>query len=271
MVRKITYKPLSKELANIVKPILNSSTRVSIGLDKAVGEYYFINIDQLYPFKNQARKSFNEEEIVKLANSIKEYGIRQPLSIIKNTDGQYEVVSGERRLRAAKQVGLDKVPCIILKENINANAVALIENLHRKDLHPIELGLTYKKLIEEKIFDNQEKLSQAISVAKSTISEYIKLSNIPEDIKLQLIEKNISSREKLRSILKAYEKEDYERLKSLAGLIDRKYKNFSILRIMSSEGNIKVQNIKLIKLSKKARENVKEQLQKLIQQIDSFS
>jgi ParB family chromosome partitioning protein len=270
MARKITYRPISKELADMARPTLNSSNRASIGLDKAVGEYYFINIDQLHPFKNQARKSFNDEDIINLANSIKEYGIRQPLSVIKNIDGQYEVVSGERRLRAAKQAGLEKAPCIILQENINANAVALIENLHRKDLHPIELGLTYKKLIEEKVFDNQEKLSQAISIAKSTVSEYIKLSNLPEEIRLQLIEKNISSREALRDILKNSEQGNYKKLQSLTGLIDNKYKKISILRIVSSEGKIKIQNFNLTKLSRETREIVKEQLQKLIYQIDNF-
>ncbi|AVP87931.1 Putative chromosome segregation DNA-binding protein [Candidatus Phycorickettsia trachydisci] len=270
MTRKIRYKPLSKELENIVKPVSNSSTRASIGLEQAVGEYYFINTDQLHPFKNQARRNFNDDEISKLADSIREYGVRQPLSIIKNLEGNYEVVSGERRLRAAKQAGLTKVPCIILKENTDANAIALIENIHRKDLHPIELGVIYRKLIEEKIFENQERLAQAISVAKSTVSEYIKLSNIPEDIKLHLIEKNISSREKLRDISKAYEKGDIEKINSLVGVPNRKHKNFSILRIMSSEGEIKIQNVGLKNLSIEARKKVKNQLQKLIQQIDNL-
>jgi ParB family chromosome partitioning protein len=268
MTRKIKYKAVSKELEHLVKPLFNSSNRASIGLEEAVGEYYFINIELLYPFKNQARKNFNEDEIIKMSDSIKEYGIRQPLSVIKNPDGKYEVISGERRLRAAKYAGLDKVPCIILKENIDVNAIALIENIHRKDLHPIELGASYKKLIEAKVFENQEKLARAISVTKSTISEYIKLSNIPEDIQSQIIEKNISSRDKLRNILKAYEEGDNEKLISLVGLTERRYKNFSIVRILSSEGEIKVQNSGLARLSKNLKKHVKDQLQRLIQQID---
>ncbi len=270
MTRKIKYKPVSKELENIVKPTFNSSTRASVGLDQAVGEYYFIDTDQLFPFKNQARKSFNKEEIAKLADSIKEYGIRQPLSVVKNLDGKYEVVSGERRLRAAKEIGLDKVPCIILKENNDANAIALIENIHRKDLHPIELGSAYKKLIESKVFGSQDKLAQAISVAKSTVSEYIKLSNIPENIKLCAIENNIYSRDKLRGLLKAYENNDLKKMESLVGLIGRQYKNFSVLRIMSSEGKIKIQDSGLSRLSIEDRKVVKEQLQKLIKQIESY-
>lgn len=270
MTRKIKYKPVSKELENIIKPTLNSSTRASVGLDQAVGEYYFIDTDQLLPFKNQARKSFDKEEITKLASSIKEYGIRQPLSVVKNIDGKYEVISGERRLRASKQVGLNKVPCIILKENKDTNAIALIENIHRKDLHPIELGMAYKKLIEDKVFANQEKLAQAISVAKSTVSEYIKLSNIPENIKLHVIEKNILSRDKLRNILKAYEDNDFKKMESLVGLIGHQHKNFSVLRILSSEGEIKVQDSGVARLSIETRKVVKSQLQRIIQQIDSY-
>ena len=270
MTRKIKYKPVSKELKNIVKPTLHSSTRASVGLDQAVGEYYFISTDQLFPFKNQARKTFSKEEIAKLADSIREYGIRQPLSVIKNSDGKYEVISGERRLRAAKKAGLDKVPCIILKENKDVNVVALIENIHRKDLHPIELGSAYSQLIESKAFDSQEKLAQAISVAKSTVSEYIKLASIPEEIKIISVEKNISSRDKLRSILKAYEENDIKKMKSLVGLTSRQHKNFSVLRVLSSEGTIKIQDSGLAKLSNESRKIVKEQLQKLIHQIDSY-
>lgn len=270
MTRKIKYKPVSKELEDIVKPTLNPPTRASIGLDQAVGEYYFINVEELFPFKNQARKDFNEEEIIKLAGSIKEYGVRQPLSVIKNPEGKYEVISGERRLRAAKKVGLAKVPCIILKENKDANAIALIENIHRKDLHPIELGTAYKQLIAEKVFDNQEKLSQAISVAKSTVSEYIKLSNMPEDIKNQAIKSNISSRQKLRSLLKAHENKDIKKMQSLVGLAGRQYRNFSVLRILFSEGEIKVQDSGLSRLSSEAKEIVKSKLQYLIQQIDKM-
>lgn len=268
MTRKIKYKPVSKELENIVKPTFNSSTRASVGLDQAVGEYYYINTEQLEPFKNQARKSFSYEDIEKLANSIKEYGIRQPLTVIRMPEGKYEVISGERRLRAAKQAGLEKVPCIILKEINKADAIALIENIHRKDLHPIELGEAYKKLIDSKTFDNQEKLAKAISVTKSTVSENIKLSYLPNEVKVQAIEKGVSSRDKLRSLIKAYENQDTKKMFSIVGLAERKQTNFSIIRIMFMGGDIKVQNLGISRLSKKEKAAVKNHLQKLIEQIE---
>ena len=270
MTGKIKYKPISKELENMAKPTINSSSRASIGLDKAVGEYYYIGIDQLYPFQNQARKIFNQDDISKLADSIREHGVRQPLSVIKIVSGKYEVVSGERRLRAAKEAGLDKVPCIILKETNDADSIALIENIHRKDLHPIELGGAYKKLIENKVFVNQEKLAQAISIAKSTVSECIKLSNIPENIKICAIKNNISSRDKLRKLLKAYEDNDLKKMESLVGLTGRQYKNFSVIRILSSEGKIKIQDSGIARLSIEDRKVVRDRLKKLAEKIESY-
>jgi ParB family chromosome partitioning protein len=269
MARKIKYKPVSKELEHIVKPVLDVSTRTSVGLDQVVGEYYYINVEELYPFKNQARKNFNDEAIIKLADSIKEHGVRQPLSVKKSIDGKYEVVSGERRLRAAKIANLYKVPCIVLTEDIDANAVALIENIHRADLHPIELGSAYKQLIKDQVFENQEKLSQGISVAKSTVSEYIKLSNIPEDIKTYAIQKNIISRDKLRSLLKANKSNNIEEMRSLVGLGVYKNRSFSVLRISSLEGEIKIQDLGITKLTPKTKEIVKKHLKKIITQIDS--
>jgi len=259
---------MSRELELMSRPALNSPTRVSIGLDQAVGEYYYINISQLEPFENQARKKFNNNEITKLANSILEYGVRQPLTVVKKASTKYEVISGERRLRAAKQAGLQKVPCIILKEGVDPNAIALIENIHREDLHPIELGLAYKGLIERGVFESQEKLSRSISVPKSTISEYIKLSNVPEEIRARVIEKNIISRDELRSLVKACEGQDVKKMRSSVGLIDRCKKNFSVVRITLSDGAIKVQNSGLSKLSKEDKQEVKRCLNRLIKQVD---
>lgn len=271
MTRKIKYKPVSKELENIVKPIENASSRVSVGLDKAVGEYYFIDVKKLNPYKNQARKVFNEDQIQELANSIREYGIRQPLTVLRGENGEYAVISGERRLRAAKEISMERVPCIILQEHRNADAIALIENIHRQDLHPIELGESYKQLLNQEGFQSQEALSKAISVTKSTISEYIKLAKLPEYIKNQIIEKGITAREKLRNIVKAYAAEDKDKLHNLVGLSEREQKNFSIIRILSSEGQLKVQKVGMKKLSPEGIQQVKSELLGIIQEIESIN
>ena len=93
-----------------------AKTISSIGMDKFRGEYYHLNVDILVPFKNQVRQVFHQSEIDSLAETIEAHGVRQPLTVLKRADGKYEVVSGERRLRAAKSIGLTKVPCIIIED-----------------------------------------------------------------------------------------------------------------------------------------------------------
>lgn len=269
MARKINYKPVSKELEIMSKPSPAPSTRTSVGLDQVVGEYYFIDVNQLRPFRNQARKSFDEEEITKLADSIKEYGIRQPLTVIKGESRLYEVVSGERRLRAAKRAGLDKVPCIILKDPKDSNSIALIENIHREDLHPIELGSMYKKLIEEKAFKNQDVLASSISVPKSVVSEYIKFANLPEEVRSSAIKQNIT-RDKLRALVKFHESQGNQKVFSAKTLDSTLQDSFSIARINLSRGEIKVQDSGISKLSKQSLQEVKKYLQHLIHKIDNM-
>ncbi|TDG94534.1 ParB/RepB/Spo0J family partition protein [Cardinium endosymbiont of Culicoides punctatus] len=266
MARKIKYREISMELENITKPTLDSSSRSSIGLDKSVGEFYFLEIDQITPFKNQARKFFDIEELSKLSDSIKEHGICQPLTVTKNSDGKYEVVSGERRLRAAKLAGLHKVPCIILKEINNANAISLIENIHRADLTPIELGIAFSNLIETSVFDNQEHLAKAISVSKSKISEYIKFSKLPESIKNKLKENDITSRKELRNITKALNKNDINEVDSIISSSNRKRK-VQILQVFLLDDNINIDDNGLNNINALCKKKLKNELQKVIDRL----
>lgn len=268
MPRKIRYKPVSKELEKIVKPSDFPSARTSVGMEEVVGEFFYISVNDLIPFKNQARQSFDKTEIDELAESIRQYGIRQPLTVLKSQNGKYEVVSGERRLRAAKLAGLSKVPCIMLKDASEADAIALVENVHRKDLHPVELGLVYKKLLEQNIFKNQEELAEKTTVPKSKISEYIRYTKVSEDIQSHIINNNISSRDKLREIVSAYEANDMNKIKSLLGLAKKAQESFSILRIISTKGEMKFQEAGVYKLSKNDRRKLKEYLYNLANKIE---
>jgi ParB family transcriptional regulator, chromosome partitioning protein len=265
MTRKIRYKPVSKELEKIVKPVESPSLRASIGMEGAVGEFFYLSTEDLIPFKNQARITFDDKEIKELADSIKEYGVRQPLTVLRNEDKKYEVVSGERRLRAAKLIGLEKVPCIVLKHNEEADAVALIENVHRKDLHPIELGSAYRKLLEKNIFKSQDELAEKISVSKSKVSEYIKYSTLPHEIQSYIIEHNISSRDKLRALVSV--NNDIEKMKSLLGITKQINENFSILRIAYKKGKITLQDSGIKKLSREDKDNLAQQLLDVIRQL----
>ena len=137
---KVRYRDISPELEKLATPVSSQNSRVSIGFEDEVGEFYYFSVDDLIPYKNQARSIFDEDEINKLSDTIKQHGVRQPLSIIKSKIvlDKYEVVSGERRLRAAKLAALKKVPCIIIKDEKDADEISLIENIQRQDLHPLE-------------------------------------------------------------------------------------------------------------------------------------
>ncbi|NRB11434.1 MAG: ParB/RepB/Spo0J family partition protein [Rickettsiaceae bacterium] len=267
MPRKIKYKPVSKELSEIAKPSEGSSARTSLGIEQTVGEFFFIPIEKLIPFRNQARKDFKDEELTELAKSIKEYGIRQPLTIMKVEGNKYEVISGERRLRAAKIAGLVKIPCIIIKDTAQADAIALVENIHRKDLHPVELGECYAKLIKNKIFTTQKELSSKISVSESKISEYINYSLIPLEVKEIVLKNNITSRDKLRDLVLACNKEDDAKTNQILGIAKKQKENFSIIRVMFNDGQMKVQDRGIKKLSKYDKQVLKSKLKRILESI----
>lgn len=171
----INYKKITNMLDELSRPDIGHG-RSGIGMEKMVKEFYSLDVENLVPFYAQARKNFNQEEIVGLAASIKKYGVRQPLTVIPVAyqKGKFEVVSGERRLRAAKLAGLMQVPCIILEDVSIANEVAIVENIHRQELHPIEYGLAFKSLLKSRSFASQADLAVKLSIRKSLVSECIK-------------------------------------------------------------------------------------------------
>lgn len=211
-MRKITIRNIGDKYKRLAEPNVERKGRISVGLENTVGEFFFIKTDDLIPYPKQARRLFDEDDIKNLAATIKEYGIRQPLTIKKTPDlGKYWVISGERRLRAAKLVGLNKVPCIILDETVSEEEVSLIENIQRSDLHPVELASAYRSLIKDYNHGDQNKITLKLGVAKSHISETLKYARLPENIQTKLVEKNIRSREILRKLCKYSNEADMER------------------------------------------------------------
>lgn len=135
----------------------------------------------------QPRQRFSDFNLEELVESIKQYGIIQPL-IISETDGEYELIAGERRLRAAKMIGLSEVPVILrdAKEQEKLE-IALVENIQRENLNPIESAAAYKKLIDE--FNlSQEEVAKKIGKSRSSINNILRMLNLPEEIQLALIE-----------------------------------------------------------------------------------
>jgi len=133
---------------------------------------------------DQPRRQFSEEELAELAASIKTYGVIQPVTV-KRIDGAkgYQLIAGERRVRAARLAGLEKIPAFVLDsaEHIDDLELALIENIQREDLNPIEIALAYRHLIDEHGY-TQEQLSERIGKKRSTITNYLRLLQLPPEI-----------------------------------------------------------------------------------------
>lgn len=136
----------------------------------------------LMPSISQPREQFDDEKIGELAASIKQYGILQPILVRKITQGQFEIIAGERRWRAAKRAQLNKVPCVVTNLiNEDAFAVALVENIQREDLNPIEEANAYKRLIEA-LKINQDQVAQRVGKDRATIANTLRLLRLPKDI-----------------------------------------------------------------------------------------
>lgn len=138
-------------------------------------------INKIRPNKGQPRKTFKAEDLAELADSIKQNGILQPLLVRRQAD-HYEIVAGERRYQAAKAAGLEEVPVIIREiSDEDVFKLALIENLQRSDLTPLEEAQGYRQLIKEKGL-TQEELAQALSKSRSTITNTLRLLDLPQEV-----------------------------------------------------------------------------------------
>ena len=150
-----------------------------------------ISISSIVPNRNQPRKSFEKEALEDLTNSIKERGIIQPLIVRKSEieNNKYELIAGERRLQAAQTAGLHEVPVVVISaDDLKSLELAIIENVQRKDLNPIEEAESYKNLIEKFGYD-QEKVSRFIGKSRSHVTNTLRLLSLSEDI-LDLIKEN---------------------------------------------------------------------------------
>jgi ParB family chromosome partitioning protein len=176
MAKAIKKQALGRGLSALLKDPENDIKSVSDkNADKVVGNIIELDIDaiEINPF--QPRTNFNEESLQELASSIKELGLIQPITVRKLEFNKYQLISGERRLRACRLVGLTTVPAYIRIANDNESLVmALVENIQRHDLDPIEIALSYQRLIDE-IQLTQEQMSDRVGKKRSTIANYLRL------------------------------------------------------------------------------------------------
>ena len=154
-----------------------------------------VSIKDLTRNRFQQRKYFDKESLLELTNSIKEQGVIQPIVVRpdKSLDGKYEIIAGERRWLASQNAGLHEVPVVILNvDDVKSLEFAIIENVQRQDLNPIEEARGYQKLVDDFNY-NQEKLSQFIGKSRSYIANSLRLLSLPDDVLLMVEQENLSA------------------------------------------------------------------------------
>lgn len=249
--------------------------RTSIYTEDYRGEYYNIPIDKLMPFRNQARRFFDQQSLESLASTIKEHGIRQPLTVVSSEqqEGNYEIVSGERRYRASLLIGLKAVPCIILHDRKKAEEIAIIENIQREDLHPVELMRAYCSLLEHGICSSMQEVANRVGVVKSAVVETINLKSLSEEIQNLLIQNKIINRDFFRLLCKENSNKQQELVEQYIMTQQIKKKNQTVrrkTRIMSLvllNGNLSIDENKFNTLTVEQQYNAKIVLQSVIQSI----
>ncbi len=176
MAKAIKKQALGRGLSALLKDPENDIKSASDkNADKVVGNIIELEINaiEINPF--QPRSNFNEESLKELATSIKELGVIQPITVRKLDFNKFQLISGERRLRASKLMGLSTIPAYIRIADDNESLVmALVENIQRHDLDPIEIALSYQRLIDE-IELTQEQMSERVGKKRSTIANYLRL------------------------------------------------------------------------------------------------
>jgi ParB/RepB/Spo0J family partition protein len=161
----------------------------------------FVPVDKVDASELQVRSHFDDAEIEALAHSVKEHGVLQPILVVQDGD-RYKVIAGERRLRASKLAGLERIPARLINSTDKAvHEIALRENLDRVDLHPLEEGEGYVSLLNANAYTSHDAIAKGFGKPKSRITECIGFTRLPAETKKLLLEKGAKSRSLLRTLL----------------------------------------------------------------------
>lgn len=181
-----------KGLGRGIGNFLNSSEKIREVIEEERSKLMEINIEEIVANKGQPRKNFDQEELKDLASSIKKYGIIQPL-LLKKKEDKYEIIAGERRFRAAGLAGLERVPAIVKDiSDDESSRIAIIENIQRKDLNPVEEAMSYRHLLDSQDL-TQKELADEIGKSRQYIGNTIRLLNLDPRVLKLLEEEKIST------------------------------------------------------------------------------
>ncbi len=176
MAKAIKKQALGRGLSALLKdPEKDISSATDANAEKVVGNIIDLDVEAIEVNPFQPRSTFNEEALKELSTSIKELGIIQPITVRKTGVNEFQLISGERRFRASKIAGLKTIPAFVrLANDQESLEMALVENIQRQDLDPIEVALSYQRLIDE-INLTQEQMSERVGKKRSTIANYLRL------------------------------------------------------------------------------------------------
>ncbi|PID71355.1 MAG: chromosome partitioning protein ParB [Flavobacteriales bacterium] len=176
MAKAVKKQALGRGLSALLRDQVDEITSVSDrNADKVVGNIVELSVEKIVVNPYQPRTQFHRGDLEELAASIKQLGVIQPITVRKLPDNTFQLVSGERRFRASKLVGLETIPAYIrIANDQEMLEMALVENIQRKDLDPIEVALSYQRLIDE-IELTQEELSKRVGKDRSTVTNYLRL------------------------------------------------------------------------------------------------
>jgi ParB family chromosome partitioning protein len=159
---------------------------------RLLGRVAEVDVDNIRPNPYQPRQEFNDAALDELAESIKQLGIIQPITVRSLGDGQFEIISGERRLRAARRAGMQRLPAFVRKaDSEEMLEMALVENVQREELNPIEVALGYQRLIEE-VGLTQEQVAEKVSKSRATVANFLRLLRLPPRIQAALRDKEVA-------------------------------------------------------------------------------
>lgn len=186
----VNKRGLGKGLDTMIPPVKNE--KKSEKGDPAKGPETLVNITKVEPNREQPRKNFDEDALLELSESIKQYGLLQPI-LVQDRKDYYEIIAGERRWRAAKLAGLKQVPVII--KNLTDQEIveiSLIENIQRENLNPIEEALAYKRLLNE-FHLKQDEVAERVSKSRTAVTNSMRLLKLSDDVQRMVIDEMITT------------------------------------------------------------------------------
>lgn len=187
IVEKIIEKPVEKIVEKIIEKPVEKIVEIPVPADT------YIKIEEIEPNRRQPRKNFDEDSLHELADSIKQFGIIQPLVVQKGDHDIYEIIAGERRWRAARIAGLKEVPVIIKNYTpMESMEIALIENIQREDLNPIEEAMAFQRLIEE-FGLKQDEAAEKVGKSRTAVTNSLRLLKLDDRVKQMIIDDMITN------------------------------------------------------------------------------